>query len=204
MNQAASLLKIPGYRVYEYQLIIKPHEVLQEKIKKIKKEIHDKYNSSFIPNRNPVILLARFYSFQMMEEKIIHHLKVSAMGTSAFRVNLKDYGTYPSHTLFVNTETKVPLQRLVKEIKTVKRLMKSPEKEPFFNNDFNIPLAINLKPYQYEKLWQEFQQKPFTGHFIADNMLLLKKEKGEKYFQIAAGLPFMNLPVATVQGQLFA
>ncbi|MEO6818277.1 MAG: hypothetical protein ABI204_01015 [Ginsengibacter sp.] len=203
MNPTESILKMPGYRVCEYLLVLSPHQVLQEKIGKVKKEINEKYKSSFLLNRKSDIRLARFFSWEMMEEKIINHLKISAMGTSSFKVNLKDYGTFPTHSLFVNVETKVPLQMLVKEIKTARRLMKSPEKEPFFNNDFYIPLAINLNPAQYNNAWIEYQHRHFTGHFIADNMLLLKKQQGEKYFQIAARLDFMNLPVSTVQGDLF-
>lgn len=203
MNQAESILKMPGYRVYEYLLVISPHQSLQEKMGKIKKEIHEKHRSSFLLNRKNDIRLARFFSWEMMEEKIIQHLKKTAMGTSAFKVNLKDYGTFPSHTFFVNVETKVPFQMLMKEIRTAKRLMKSPEKEPFFVNEFYIPLAIKLKPAQYNNLWNEYKHRDFTGNFIADNMLLLKKQQGEKYFQIAARLEFMNLPVSTVQGQLF-
>ncbi|MEO6948707.1 MAG: 2'-5' RNA ligase family protein [Ginsengibacter sp.] len=203
MNQHESILKMPGYRVYEYLLVISPHQVLQEKIGKIKREIHEKHKCSYLLNRKSDIRLARFFSWQMMEEKIIQHLKVSAMGTSAFKVNLKDYGSFPSHTFFINVESKIPLQMLMKEIKTAKRLMKSPEKEPFFNDEFYIPLAIKLTPAQYNNLWPEYEQRYFTGNFIADNMLLLKKQQGEKYFQIAARLEFMNLPVSTVQGQLF-
>ena len=203
MKQTESILKMPGYRVYEYLLVISPHQGLQEKIGKIKKEIQEKYKSSYLSNRKSDIRLARFFSWEMMEEKIINHLKVSAMGTSAFKINLKDYSTFPTHSLFVNVETKLPLQNLVKEIKTAKRLMKSPEKEPFFNSEFYIPLAIKLTPAQYNHMWREYGQRQFTGHLIADNMLLLKKRQGEKYFQIAARLEFMNLPVSTVQGQLF-
>lgn len=203
MKQTESILKMPGYRVYEYLLVISPHQGLQEKIGKIKKELREKYKSSYLSNRKSDIRLARFFSWEMMEEKIIQHLKVSAMGTSAFKINLKDYGTFPTHSLFINVATKLPLQNLVKEIKTAKRLMKSPEKEPFFSNEFYIPLAIKLTPAQYNNLWRKYGQRQFTGHLIADNMLLLKKRQGEKYFQIAARLEFMNLPVSTVQGELF-
>lgn len=203
MKQKEPILKMPGYRVMEYLLVISPHQGLQEKITKIKNEIHEKYQSSFLLKRKSDIRLARFFSWEMMEEKIINHLKISAMGTPAFKVNLKDYGTFPTHSLYVNVETKIPLQNLVKEIKTAKRLMKSPENEPFFHNEFYIPLSIKLGPAQYNAIHREYKERQFTGHFIADSMLLLKKRQGEKYFQVAARLEFLNLPVATVQGQLF-
>ena len=93
---------------------------------------------------------------------------------------------------------------LVKELRTAKRLIKSPENEPHFINEFYIPLAIKLAPAQYEKIWSEYRYRQFTGSFIADNMLLLKKMPGEKNYQVAQRFEFLNLPVSVKQGELFA
>jgi hypothetical protein len=38
---------------------------------------------------------------------------------------------------------------------------------------------------------------------IADSMLLLKRPVGEKGYQVVQRFEFMNLPVATKQGELF-
>ena len=49
----------------------------------------------------------------------------------------------------------------------------------------------------------EFSNKHFTGRFIADQMLLLKRGEGDKNFIVARRFQFENLPVATKQGELF-
>jgi hypothetical protein len=61
-----------------------------------------------------------------------------------------------------------------------------------------------MNPGQYEKAWQEYSRKSFTGSFIADAMLLLKRRPGKKPYQVVQRFDFMNLPVSTRQGELFA
>jgi len=52
-------------------------------------------------------------------------------------------------------------------------------------------------PWQYEKGWLEYSNRSFTGRFIADGMLLLKRRAGDMAWQIAERFAFQNLPVAT-------
>jgi hypothetical protein len=59
-------------------------------------------------------------------------------------------------------------------------------------------------PWQYEKGWLEYSHRHFTGSFIADNMLLLKRHEDQKRYQIVQRFDFQNLPVSTKQGELFA
>ena len=203
MENDQSLIKMPGYRTAEYILILSPHAGLQDKIMRIKKDILEKYDNGFLVNRKPVIRLTRFFSYQMMEEKLINHFKIAAMAMPPFKVTFKNYGSFPQHSLFVQVNSKIPLQMLMKDIKSAKRLMRSPGQKPYFNSEFDIPLAIKLTPLQYEKLWEEYRHRQFTGHFIADSMLLLKRSEGDKNYQIAARFEFQNLPVSVRQGELF-
>ena len=141
----------------------------------------------------------------MMEERILQRLKVVAMGYHPFKVELKDFGSYPTHTIFINVTTKEPIKNLVREIRQSQRLMKlNDENKPHFIDDPYITIARKLLPWQFEKGWLEYSHKNFTGRFIADSMLLLKRPVGEIKYQILQRLEFMNLPVATRQGELFA
>ena len=203
MEHPQSLIKMPGYRSAEYILILNPHPALQEKIMKIKRQIWEKYDNGFLMNKKPVITLARFFSLQMMEEKLMNHFKIAGMAMPPFKVSLKDYYGITDHSLSINVASKFPLQMLMKDIKSAKRLIRSTDKKPFFNSDFSIPLAVKLTPLLYNNLWKEFSQRQFTGHFIADSMLLLKRPEGDKHYQIAARFEFQNLPVSVRQGELF-
>lgn len=199
-----SLIQIPGYRYNEYLLILNPHEELRNRIIQIKKEFYDKYKASAALYGKPHVTLVKFVQFDMMEERLINSLKTIAMSYYPFKIDLKDFGSYPSHTIFINIATKLQVQNLVKELKSAQRLMKiNNDNKPHFIDDPHIPVAWKLLPWQYEQGWLEYSHRHFTGRFIADNMLLIKRQIGEKGYQIVQRFEFMNLPVSIKQGDLF-
>ena len=196
---------MPGYRINEYLLVLTPPEDLWQKIVKIKGEFAEKYKMSSAKYLKPHIAMVNFLTLDMMEEKIIQRLQSIAMGIAPFKIELKDYGSYPSHTIYVNVISKLPIQHIIRQLKEAQRLMKlNNENKPHFIEEPHIGIARKLKPWQYEQGWLEYSHRQFTGRFIADYMLLLKRRAGEKAaFQIAQRFEFQNLPVVTKQGSLF-
>jgi len=196
---------MPGYRVNEYLLVLNPPEDLWQKIMKIKNEFVDKYKNEIARFTKPHITLINWLSLELMEERMIQRLQTIAMGIAPFKVELKDYASFPTHTIYINVVSKVPIQSLVKEMKQAQRLMTlNRENKPHFIETPHLSICRKLKPRQYEEGWLEFSHRQFTGRFIADSMLLLKRPAGQKgKFQIAKRLDFQNLPVTTKQGNLF-
>jgi 2'-5' RNA ligase len=196
---------IPGYRVYEYLLVLSPHEELWNRIMKVKEGFANDYKTDFARWGKPHITLVNFLQYEMMEERIINRLRTVAMGYPPFKVELKDFGSFPSHTIYINITSKLPVQNLVKEIRTDgQRLMKmNDDNKPHFIMEPHLTIARKLKPWQYEKGWLEYSNKHFTGRFIADTMTLLKKPEGEMKYHTAQKFEFQNLPVTTKQGELF-
>lgn len=196
---------MPGYRINEYMLVLNPPDDLWQKIIKVKNEFAGKYKNETAKIISPHIALINWVSLELMEDRMIQRLQVIAMGITPFKVELKDYGSFPSHTIFINVVSKVPIQLLVKEIKQAQRLLTlNRENKPHFIETPHISICRKLKPWQYEEGWLEFSNRQFTGRFIADGMLLLKRPAGQKTkFQIAKRFEFQNLPVTTRQGNLF-
>lgn len=203
--QSITTATIPGYRIYEYLLVLSPHEELWNRILKEKEAFAEKYKSDNARWSKPHITLANFLQYELMEERLLNRLKMVAMGFHPLKVELKDYGSFPSHTIYINVMSKLPVQSLVKTIRTeAQRLMKlNDENKPHFILEPHIPVARKLQPWQYEKGWLEYSHKHFTGRFIADAMLLLKRPMGESKYQIVQRLEFQNLAVTTKQGELF-
>jgi 2'-5' RNA ligase len=203
--QTLTTATIPGYKIYEYLLVLSPHEELRNNIVKIKQEFVDTYETSTGVGPKPNIILANFLQYEMMEERLLNRLKVVAMGFHPIKVELRDFGSFPSHTIYINVVSKIPVQRLVKEIrKEAQRLMKlNDDNKPHFILEPHLTIARKLQPWQYEKGWLEYSNKNFTGRFIADAMLLLKRPLDEKKYQVVQRFEFQNLPVATRQGELF-
>ncbi|HEV3324122.1 MAG TPA: 2'-5' RNA ligase family protein [Puia sp.] len=189
----------------EYLLILNPHEELRGKIQQVKKEFYDAYQAPTALGGKPNVTLVRFTQLALMEERIVQRLRTIAMGYCPFKVELKDFGSFPSHTIFINVTSKLPVRGLVNEIKDIQRLMKlDKDHKPHFIDEPYIPIARKLLPWQYEKGWLEYSGKSFTGRFIADAMLLLKRREGEMAWQISERFVFQNLPVSIRQGQLFS
>lgn len=199
-----SLIQIPGYRYNEYRLILNPHEELRNKIMQLKKEFGEKYKAPVAFYSKPNIALVSFIQLDMMEDKIVNSLKTIAMGYAPFKVELKDYGSYPSHTIYINIESKMQVQNLIRELRSAQRLMTiNKENKAHFLDNPNITIAGKLAPWQYEQAWLEYSHRHFTGRFIADCMLLIRRRIEEKAYQIVQRFDFMNLPVTTKQGELF-
>jgi 2'-5' RNA ligase len=195
---------LPGYKICEYMLILNPPEALINRIAEVKEAFYKAYKIESTPSK-PNLLLATFKQYALMEERIVRHLGMIAMGHYPFKVELKDFGSFPSHTIFAAVTSKVPIQGLVKKIRTATQsLMKlNDDNKPYFGMEPHFTIAQKLKPWQYEKGWLEYSHKHFKGMFIANEMVLLKRNEGDKSWTVAKRFTFQNLPVSTKQGELF-
>jgi 2'-5' RNA ligase len=195
---------MPGYRMNDYLLVLTPHEELRNRITQIKKDFYEAYKSSKALWGKPHVGLLKFSQFEMLEERIVNRLKTVAMGYHPIKVELKDFGSFPSHTIYINIPTKEPIRQLLKQIKEDQRLLRPDnDHKPHFIDDPYFAIASKLLPWQYEQGWLEYSNRHFTGRFIADSMLLLKRRQGDKAWQIVQRFDFLNLPVSTRQGELF-
>ena len=94
---------MPGYRINEYLVVITPPEDLWQKIARVKDDFADKYKASAARYLKPHIALVNFLTLDMMEEKLIHRIQTIAMGIAPFKIEMKDYGSFPSHTIYITS-----------------------------------------------------------------------------------------------------
>jgi len=201
---ASMLIQIPGYQYNEYLLVLVPHQELRDKIMYIKNAFADKYKTTAAGFSNPQITLVHFIGLQISEERLVKKLTATAAGYSPFKIELKDFGSFPSHTIFITVDTQLQVKNLITELKSAQQLMTldKQHKAHFIDMPY-IPIARKLAPWQYEKAWMEYSNLQFTGRFIANNMVLMKRKLEEKNYSRVQQFQFMNLPVTTKQGDLF-
>ncbi|MGC4038623.1 MAG: 2'-5' RNA ligase family protein [Chitinophagaceae bacterium] len=196
---------LAGYKICDYLIVLQPHEELAKRIAETRKEFNANYKIEMKGAARPNLALVRFTQYELKEERITSKLSAISLGYPPFKVELNGYGSFPSHTIFISVTSKIPIQHLVKEIRSQsQQLLKlNEENKPYFILEPNFPLGNKLKPWQYEKGWLEYSHRSFTGKFIADAMLLLKRPYGTKPWQILRRFELQNLPVHTKQGDLF-
>lgn len=198
-------INMPGYRIYEYQLVLVPHEALRNRIRDLRQEFNAAYGMETQSKGRCSILLCSFTQYELMEEKIRTRLKTLSMGATPFKVELQGFGSFPTHSILINVASRLPVQELVKDIRQQsQRMLKlNEDHKPHFVLEPHLTLAARLKPWQYEKAWLDYSQRHFSARFLADHMVLLRRPVGEFQYQIVESFQFENMPVATRQGVLF-
>jgi hypothetical protein len=206
----------PLYPSSEYMLVLSPDEHLQERMGKIRQAIAEKITGRTgekMTARQAAgksnILLARWQSLDMHEERLLRFLQVLCMEQYPFRVNLENFGGLPSHTMYIPVTSREPILRLVAGIRRHKRLMRIPDiypggKDPYFISEPVMTLFKGLTPLQYEQGMSVLASRHFHASFTADAMLFLKRKAGGQAYQILKRFSFEHLAVTARQGALFA
>ncbi len=195
---------LAGYSTAEYLMVITPHQDLWQEIMDIKLHFADKYKHSLASLTKPHLTLLKFYQTEMAENRIIKRLDSICTKQSSIKIELKNFGSFPSHTIYINVTSKVPILSLVKGLKEAQPLLKYDTNfKPFFITEPHITIARQLLPWQYEKAWLEYSHSSFTGRFIASKITLLKRRVGNKAYQTVKEFSFQNLPPDAVQTSLF-
>jgi 2'-5' RNA ligase len=121
------------------------------------------------------------------------------------KIELKDFGSFPSHTIFLNVRSKDGINELIRKIKeqTQQLLKMNLKNRPNFMSQPHLTIIRKLKPWQYEQGWIEWSHHHFSENFIASEMMLLRKKSGEKKFIPIETFQFRDLSVEAKQGRLF-
>lgn len=194
---------MPGYRMYEFLLVLVPHDDLQQKIIKVKQAFYDHYQVPAALVGRPQVTLLRYQQPELMEERILSRLRLVAMGLPPLKIELNGFGNYPMHSFFINIANKNQVKLLVNGFKPLRRLLQYGLDKPHFIEDPCIPVAIKISKDIFKKALPVYEQKHFTGRFIANEIVVLKRRKDDKKYKIAERLQLQHLPVHTVQGALF-
>ncbi|WP_235954368.1 2'-5' RNA ligase family protein [Limnovirga soli] len=198
------LLALPGYRVCDYMLVLPPNEALWTSIMEIKTAFGANYDCPAAQWAKPYITLVRFKQYEMMEPRIIRRLHSCGMTMAPFKIELNDFGSFPSHTIYLQITSKPAIMDAVAILRTAQSLLKiDNDNKPHFITEPYIAIARKLLPWQYEKAWLQYRHQHFSGRFIASKMLLLKRGENEKGYQTVMEIPFQQIPVLAKQGELY-
>jgi hypothetical protein len=192
-----------GHRVNEYRLIIRPSEPVRERLALVKSKMKERYELAAEQLGHSHILLAAFKQYDGFEEKLVRRLQNAAAGLVPFKLSLHNVTSEPTHRIALEVPMHFHMQELIKEIRRHQWIMRIPMQQPFVATHPSIILAHTLTPAQYNLMWPRLQQRHFTASFIVDDLLLLRRRRGEKAWQILERLSLQNMPVLASQGVLF-
>ena len=165
-----------------------------------------KYNCPQAVYSKPHITIALFMQHALNEIRIIHRFQQIIHRHTCFKVELQNFGSFPSHTIFINVIAKQKIVELAKALReTSKLLTLDKEKKPFFITEPHLTVARKLSAGQYESAWLEYEHKNFQGMFMANELLLLKRKQGDKKYLITKKFSLSaTVTDSMVQGRMFA
>lgn len=199
----SNTLVMPGYRISEYRLIIPLSEALQQTVTGIRKDLHERYRIPVPFELKPSLTILHFHAYEGMEAKLLDRMQQVATRNSAFKVELQNFAAYPSHTIYIHVPTRSPFNELCKELKVVKSLTKVPDHDPHFINEPHLLIAQKLKPFQFTRMWMDCEHTQFTGRFIANSMMLMRRSAAGTHWEEVRRFDFATLAQCVKQGTLF-
>jgi 2'-5' RNA ligase len=189
----------------EYLLIIQPSTDVSEKIMQQKKLFAEKYDCPSALYSKPHITLINFLQWPINERNIIHRLTTIIETIKPFMVSLKNFGSFPSHTIYANVETKNAIVDTVKSLRPIQSFLKlDNDNKPHYIVEPHVTIARKLQPWQYEQGWLEYSNSSFSAQFMVHQIVLLKKNIHAKKYQAAANFSLLNKPSSKAhQANLF-
>ena len=140
----------------------------------------------------------------MAESRWLPRLERIVAAADPFMVELSDFGSFPTHTIFIQMKTKNPIIDLVKSLRPLQSMIKTDkDHKPHFIMDPHLTIARKLLPWQYEKGWLEYSNSQFTGKFMADHVLLMRKQMDTKKYEVIKRFKLLGQKQTIEQSSLF-
>jgi hypothetical protein len=195
---------LPGHEVSEYLLVLRPHSALAEQVEQIRVNFNKKFAIEYQLGA-PQLAIANFFQYRMAQQRLQHHLRAVAKSLSPILVELKDFESLPTHSIFIGIATRTVLQNAIKTIRssTQQHLLLNKQNKPHFMLEPQLPIAIKLLPWQYEKGWLEMQHQSFSGRFVADALWLLQRPLQGKGWRLVEKFALLSQQQTGVQSTLF-
>lgn len=192
------------HQIAEYLLVLEPHEALKQTIQSVKQHFADKYDCPTAAYSKPHITLLKCMQFSMTETRWIPKLQRIIEGTTTFMVELENFGNFPTHTIYIQVKTKNQIVELVKSLKEIQSLVKlDKEHKPHFITEPHFTIARKLQHWQFEQGWNEYSNSAFSGRFMADHVLLMRKRLEEKKYEVIGRFKMLGVKQTVEQMQLF-
>lgn len=190
--------------INEYLLVIQPNEDLTDKIMEIKKTFSETYQCEQAMYLKPQITLVKFSQYELAERRFVNRIRNIAMANQSFSIVLDDFGSLPSHTIYLKVQTTNQIMELIKELKQVQAYIKpNAQTKPHFITEPMVSIAHKLLPWQYEKGWLQCSNTHFNASFMANELLLLKRNADSKGYRVEERFPLLNQVKKLEQASLF-
>jgi 2'-5' RNA ligase len=172
--------------LFEYLLVVSPSAEVFKSVMEIKQSFSGKYNQSIAIKTKPHITVANFLAMERMEDTLIRWMQRAVAELESFVTQLNNYSGFPGHTIFLRVQNPDPFRELIARLKVIASYIKEYDcPSPKFIQHPHMSIARSLSVEVYEKAIREYAHEEFEATFPVQQLLLLRKQHGNKYEKYA-------------------
>lgn len=166
----------------EYLLMLNPPKRIRNEVKKIQEKFYGEYEHVQSKKSEPHVTLIHFRLNPHHEEKLISDIEEISAVQSPIEVVLKNFNHFGTHTIYIDVKNVSVITDVVKSLHAKLNLQLS---QSFFAWKPYMTIAKGLTSEKFKTAYPVFEQREFNSSFIADGMVLLKRDSSyERYLVI--------------------
>lgn len=180
---------------YQYLIVITPPPHIRKEVEMLKKKFHHHFNHYQAVTSKPNIILCSFMMNETGEEAMVRKIASVTYTFSSFKISLNDFNHIGSHTIYTGIEDPDAIIGLVE---TLKKKLVLPLKESYFSLNPQLTIAKGLDQEKFSIAYALFQQLEYKASFVANNLILLRKENGLLKWETVRQYPLAQLTTPIV------
>ena len=169
---------MPKERSALYFIAIIPPSPIAEQASELKNYFKDIFHSKASLNSPPHITLHMPFEWkEKKEEALASKLELFSKSCNPFEVKVQNFGCFAPRVIFINVLECEQLRQLQYELhrfcKTELNIFNAQYKDLPFHPHLTLAFR-DLKKSMFERAWEEFKGKEFSGSFMTTQFTLLK------------------------------
>lgn len=181
--------------LFEYRLVIQADALLHEKLLELKKKFNDEYgepNMILSANKTPAyITMASFFAREEMEGTFIRWIQRICSQFHSFPVTLNNYSGLPAHTIHLRVQELTHFNAFFEQLEPVNAFITACSCQLRVVNFPYLPVATELPEHIYAQAIANYSQQTFHESFMANELILLKREGLIESFKTLTVLNFL-------------
>ncbi|MGZ5190420.1 MAG: hypothetical protein ACXWCZ_05335 [Flavisolibacter sp.] len=175
----------PLNALFEYSIVAFPDQLVQQQIRDEKRFFRDRFCSFQPVEMDGFVMIAQYYSKEIMEETLIRWLQNITRLQNSFIVTLNNFSSIPPDTIYLRVQEAENFVKLCGSIKMIDGFIRANDCPPVqLMIRPLIIIASGLPENIYKNAINEYAERSFTASFKLEKLSLLKRETNHDSFQL--------------------
>lgn len=165
----------------EYLLMLHVPQHIRNQVKTLREKVAQEFDHYQDKRLQPNITLVNFLQHPQMEEQLINDIDTISKAQSPVAVTLKNFNHFGTDAIYIDVKNPSAIVTLIKELQAHLNLQGS---QTYFSWQPNIPIVQGLVAEKFKKAYPAFVNSSFDETFIADSMLLLRRDSAQDHYLV--------------------